>query len=127
MLAQKQTVTLLSNSKLSLKFSRVITNQHTKTLNRLAKLLNHHHLTKDDSRGARLQNLAPLSIDDRTVVRQEIVSKLRSRSTDNIDSRDLSDTECGALAMLAALRDHSQQKEQQKQALQARPTFYKDG
>jgi len=48
--------------------------------------------------------VGPLSIEDRTVVRPEIVSELRSRNTDHLDSREINDIECRALAML---RDHS--------------------
>jgi len=48
--------------------------------------------------------VGPLSIQDRTVVRPEIVSELRSRNTDHLDSREITDIECRALAML---REHS--------------------
>jgi len=41
---------------------------------------------------------------DRTVVKPEIVSELRSRNTDHLDSREINDIEYRALAML---RDHS--------------------
>ncbi|DBB13153.1 TPA: hypothetical protein ACH3X3_004907 [Trebouxia sp. C0006] len=41
---------------------------------------------------------------DRTVVRPEMVSELRSINTDHLDSREVNDIECRALAML---RDHS--------------------
>ncbi len=44
--------------------------------------------------------MGPLSIQDRTVVRPEIVSELRSRNTDHLDSREINDIECRALAML---------------------------
>ncbi len=100
----KQKVILLSTSELALKFGRVITNQHKKALNQLTKLLNQYHLANDDIHGARFQNVGPLSIQDRTVVRPEIVSELRSRNTDHLDSREINDIECRALAML---REHS--------------------
>ena len=48
--------------------------------------------------------MGPLSIQDGTVVRPEIVSELRSRNTDHLDSREINDIECRALAML---REHS--------------------
>ena len=82
----------------------MITNQHNKALNRLTKLLNQFHLANDDFHGARVQNVGPLSIEDRIVVRPEIVSELRSRNTDHLDSREINDIECRGLAML---RDHS--------------------
>ena len=75
---------LLSTSELALKFGRVITNQHKKALNQLTKLLN---LAIDHIHGARFQNVGPLSIQDSTVVRPEIVSELRSRNTDHLDCR----------------------------------------
>jgi len=100
-LPNRQKVILLSTSELAHKFGRVITNQHKKALNQLTKLLNQYHLANDDIRGTRFQNVGPLSIEDRTVVRPEIVSELRSRNT---DSREINDVECRALAML---RDHS--------------------
>ena len=103
-LPNKQKVILLSTSELALKFGRVITNQHKKALNQLTKLLNQYHLANDDIHGARFQNVGPLSIQDRTVVRPEIVSELRSRNTDHLDSREINDIECRALAML---REHS--------------------
>ena len=104
MLAKQQKVTLLSTSELALKFGRVITKQHKKALNQLIKLLNQYHLANDDIHGAKFQNVGPLSIQDRTVVRPEIVSESRSRTTDHLDSREMNDVECRALAML---RDHS--------------------
>ena len=79
-LPNKQKVILLSTSELALKFGRVVTNQHKKALNQLTKLLNQYHLTNDDIHGARFQNVGPLSIQDRIVVRPEIVSELRSRN-----------------------------------------------
>ena len=45
----------------------------------------------------------PRSIEDRTVVRPEIVSELRSRNTDHLDSTEINDIECRALAMLRDL------------------------
>ncbi len=104
-LPNKQKVILLSTSGLALKFGRVITNQHKKALNQLTKLLNQYHLANDDIHRARfLLNVRPRSIQDRTVVRPEIVSELRSRNTDHVDSREINDIECRALAML---REHS--------------------
>jgi len=47
--------------------------------------------------------VGPLSIQDRTVVRPEIVSELRS-NTDHLDSREINDIGCRSLAML---RDHA--------------------
>ena len=70
----------------------------------LTKLLNQYHLANDDIHGARFQNVGLLSIEDRIVVRPEIVSELRSRNTDHLDSREINDIECRALAML---RDHT--------------------
>jgi len=103
-LTNKQKVILFSTSELALKFGRVITNQDKKALNQLTKLLNQYHLANDDIHGARFQNVGPLSIQDRTVVRPEIVSELRSRNTGHLDSREINDIECRALAML---REHS--------------------
>ena len=54
--------------------------------------------------GLRVIRPGPLSIQDRIVVRPEIVSELRSRNTDHLDSREINDIECRALAML---REHS--------------------
>ena len=103
-LPNKQKVILLSTSELALKFGRVITNQYKKALNQLTKLLNQYHLANDNIHGARFQNVGPLSIQDRPVVRPEIVSELRSRNTYHLDSREINDIECRALAML---REHS--------------------
>ena len=102
-LPNKQKVILLSTSEVALKFGRAITNQHKKALNQLTKLLNQYHLA-NDIHGARFQNVGPLSIQGRTVVRPEIVSELRSRNTNHLDSREINDIECRALAML---REHS--------------------
>ncbi len=88
-LPNKQNIILLSTSELALKFGRVIA-QHKKAFNQ-------NHLANDGSHGTRIQDVAPLSIQDRTVVRLEVVSELRCRSIDH-------DIECRALAML---RDHS--------------------
>ena len=81
---------------LALKFGRVVTNQHKKALNQLTKLLN-QYLANDDIHGARLQNVGPLSIQDRTA---EIMSELRSSNTDHLGSRETNDIEYRALAML---------------------------
>ena len=101
-LPNKQKVILLSTSELALRFGRVVTNQHKKALNQLTKLLNRYHLA--DIHGARFQNVGPLSVQHRIVVRPEIMSELRSRNTDHLDSREINDIECRALAML---REHS--------------------
>jgi len=103
-LPNRQKVILLSTSELALKFGRVITIQHKKALNQLTKLLNQYHLANDDIHGAKFQNVGPLSREDRTVVRPEIVSEVRSKNTDHLDSREINDIECRALAML---RDHT--------------------
>ena len=103
-LPTKQKVILLSTSELALKFGRLITNQHKLALNQLTKLLNQHHLTNCDIHGASFRNIGPLSMEDRVVVRPEIVSELCSRNTDHLDSREINDIECKALAML---RDHA--------------------
>ena len=103
-LPNKQNVILLRTSELALNFGRVLTDQHKKALNQLTKLLNQDHLANNDIHGTRFPNVGPLSIQDRTVVISEIVSELRSRNTDHLDSTEINDIECRALAML---REHS--------------------
>ena len=41
--------------------------------------------------------MGPLSIQDRTIVRPEIVSELRSRNPDHLDSREITDIGCRAI------------------------------
>lgn len=81
----------------------MITNQDKKALNQLAKPLNQYHLVNDDILGAGFQNVEPLSIEDRNVVSPiQVVSEVRSRNTDYLDSREINDinVDCRALAML---------------------------
>ena len=77
-LPNRQKVILLSTSELPLKFGRVITNQHKKALNQLTKLLNQYYLANNDIHGTSFQNVGPLSIEDKTFVRPEIVLELRT-------------------------------------------------
>jgi len=93
----------------------------------LTKLLNQYHLAKDDIHGAKFQNVAPLSIEDRTVVRPEIVCELRSRNTDHLDSREINDIECRALAMLRdrSLLNSARNSRKSNKSNQTQQTKYK--
>lgn len=55
--------------------------QHNKALYPLTKLHNQYHLANDDTHGIRLQNVGPLSVTDRTVVRLE--SRLYTNAMNN--------------------------------------------